>query len=353
MAKTQQYKGRGATLSPDNRYGNQQREAFHDGWFAEECPEQIATQLFVDKARKVITYNQSPDVPFDRSINPYRGCEHGCVYCFARPTHAWLDLSPGMDFETKLFHKPEAAELLVKELAHKHYRCAPVALGINTDAYQPVERRLGLTRRILEVLVEHKHPVSIVTKSALIERDIDLLAKAAQQHLAHVAISVTTLDRRLSRRLEPRAATPQRRLEIIRRLTAAGIPVIVLMAPLIPVLNDSELEGLLEAVHEAGAREAGYVLLRLPHELDEMFMDWLTKHEPLKAEHIMNRIRDARGGKHYDATFGKRMRGTGIFAELIARRFQLAHKRLTFPGVSSLRTDLFIAPSLDRQMALF
>jgi DNA repair photolyase len=353
MAKTQQYKGRGATLSPDNRYGNEQREAFHDGWFADECPEQIATQLLVDKARKVITHNQSPDVPFDRSINPYRGCEHGCVYCFARPTHAWLDLSPGLDFETKLFYKPEAPETLRKELAHKHYRCESVALGINTDAYQPVERSLGLTRRILEVLVEHKHPVSIVTKSALIERDMDLLAKAAEQHLAHVAISVTTLDRRLSRRMEPRAAAPRRRLEIIRRLTTAGIPVTVLIAPLIPVLNDSELEDMLETVRDAGALDAGYVLLRLPHELDEMFMDWLAKHEPLKAEHIMNRIRDARGGKLYDATFGKRMSGTGIFAELISRRFQLAYKRLNFPGTSGLRTDLFLAPSLHGQMTLF
>ena len=353
MAKTHSHKGRGATLSPDNRYSQTQREAFDDGWYQDELPEQVPTRLFVDSAKKVITYNQSPDVPFDRSINPYRGCEHGCVYCFARPTHAYLDLSPGLDFETRLFHKPDAPELLLQELAKANYRCAPIALGINTDAYQPVERDLGLTRRILEILVAHKHPLSIVTKSALIERDIDLLAAAAGQRLAHVAVSITTLDRHLSRRMEPRAAAPQRRLDVVKRLTAAGIPVTVLIAPLIPVLNDSELETLLVAAREAGAVAAGYVVLRLPHELDQLFWDWLQTHTPTKAEHVMRRIRDLRGGKNYDAAFGTRMRGSGVFADLVSRRFTLAYRKLAFPGGAALRSDLFIKPRLDGQLDLF
>ena len=353
MAKTQPYKGRGATLSPDNRYSDERREVFDDGWFQDEPVEKISTELLVDRASKIITYNQSPDVPFDRSINPYRGCEHGCVYCFARPTHAWLDLSPGLDFETKLFYKPDAPALLARELASKKYRCAPIALGINTDAYQPVERDLRLTRRILQILVEHRHPVSIVTKSALIERDIDLLAEAASQRLVQVAISVTTLERDLSRRMEPRAAAPQRRLQTIRRLTDAGIPVSVLIAPLIPILNDAELETLLATVREAGALDAGYVVLRLPHELDEMFINWLHRHEPLKAGHIMSRIRDLRGGKNYDASFGRRMSGSGIYAELIGRRFKLAYRKLGFPASPPLRCDLFIPPSLGGQMMLF
>ncbi len=353
MSNSHYLKGRGATLSPDNRYSVTQREAIDDGWYQDEQPEKIPTQLLIDSAKKIITYNQSPDVPFDRSINPYKGCEHGCVYCFARPTHAWLDLSPGIDFETKLFYKPDAPLLLKKELAHKNYTPAPISLGINTDAYQPVERQLGLTRQILEVLVEHKHPLFIVTKSALIERDIDLLAEAARQQLVEVSVSVTTLDRDLSRRMEPRAAAPPRRLEIIKRLTEAGIPVSVLIAPIIPVLNDSEIETMLAAVREAGAVAAGYVILRLPHELDAMFMDWLARHEPLKAEHIMNRIRDLRGGKTYDASFGKRMRGSGIFAELISRRFKLARQRLAFPGSPPLRSDLFIPPVADGQLTLF
>lgn len=352
MAKTQSHKGRGATLSPDNRYCDVQRELVDDGWFQNEQPDKVATQLLIDSARKIITYNQSPDVPFDRSINPYRGCEHGCVYCFARPTHAWLDLSPGIDFETKLFYKPEAPELLKKELAHKNYRPAPISLGINTDAYQPAERQLGLTRQILEILIEHKHPLVIVTKSSLIERDIDLLTEAASRQLLQVVVSVTTLNRDLSRRLEPRAAAPRRRLDVIRNLSKAGVPVSVLMAPIIPVLNDSEIESILSAVCEAGAVDTDYVMLRLPHELDAMFMDWLAKHEPLKAEHIMNRIRDMRGGKTYDAGFGRRMRGAGVFAELIARRFKLARQKLPFPGAKSIRSDLFLPPSLDGQLSL-
>jgi DNA repair photolyase len=352
MAKNQSYKGRGATFSPDNRYTDITREAFDDGWQPDEQPTQLKTQLLIDNSKKIITYNNSPDVPFDRSINPYKGCEHGCVYCFARPTHAWLDLSPGIDFETKIFYKPDAPELLKKELAHKNYIPAPISLGINTDAYQPLERQLGLTRQLLEILVEHKHPLVIVTKSSLIERDLDLLVEAASHDLVQVVVSVTTLKRDLSRRMEPRAAAPQRRLELIKNLSEAGVPVSVLMAPIIPVLNDSEIETILAAVRDVGALDAGYVILRLPHELDNMFMDWLNRYDALKAQHIMNRIRDLRGGKTYDASFGKRMRGEGVFAELIAQRFKLAKQKLAFATSPALRSDLFVPPSLDGQLSL-
>ncbi|MDH5447246.1 MAG: PA0069 family radical SAM protein [Gammaproteobacteria bacterium] len=352
MPKSSLYKGRGASHSPDNRYSDVQRENIDDGWHQGEQAVKLKTQLFIDNAKKIITYNSSPDVPFDRSINPYKGCEHGCVYCFARPTHAWLDLSPGIDFETKIFHKPNAPELLKKELSHKNYKPAPISLGINTDAYQPAERKLGLTRQCLEILVEHKHPVVIVTKSALIERDIDLLVEAAEQQLLRVVVSVTTLDAKLNKHMEPRTAAPHRRLETIGKLSDAGVPVNVLMAPIIPVLNDSEIENLLTETRKAGARNAGYVMLRLPHELDEIFMDWLSVYEPLKAEHIMNRIRDLRGGKTYDSGFGKRMRGEGVFAELIAKRFKLAKQRLAFPGNQALRCDLFTPPPQNGQLNL-
>lgn len=347
------HKGRGASFSPDNRYSAYSREDIDDGWDNLELPvEAPATTLTVDTSRKVISYNDSPDVGFDRSINPYRGCEHGCAYCFARPTHAWLGLSPGLDFETKLFYKPDAPEQLKKELAARNYRCAPIAVGINTDAYQPTERKLGLTRAILEVLVATQHPFSIVTKSALIERDIDLIATAAARHQAEIAVSLTTLDAALARRLEPRAASPARRLETIRTLSQAGIPVTVLIAPLIPVLTDSELETLLEQVRAAGAQDAGYVLLRLPHELKDMFRDWLAQHEPLKAEHVMNRLRDCRGGEDYDARFGTRMRGTSIYAELLRKRFKMAYKRLGFDATPALDCAEFIAPD-DGQLRLF
>lgn len=348
--------GRGATHNPVNRFDTYHHERVDDGWGnldAEPAP--LVTSLTIDSSRTVISYNQSPDVPFDRSINPYRGCEHGCVYCFARPTHAYLGLSPGLDFESKLSYKPAAAELLRAELGKKSYQCQPIALGINTDAYQPVERKLGITRQILEVLQRCHHPVSIVTKSALIERDSDILGAMAQNNLASVAISITTLDKKLARRLEPRAAAPQRRLETIHRLSAVGIPVTVLVAPLIPVLTDSELESILAAAHEAGADAAGYVLIRLPHEVNELFTAWLAEHEPLKADHVMNRIHDCRGGKAYEARFGERMVGRGLYAELLQRRFQLALKRLGFPGVGELDTRQFRAPQrLDnRQLDLF
>ena len=347
-------KGRGALSNQTGRFETLIREDFDDGWDdPDKYPATIPTQLFVDTAKTVITYNQSPDVPFDRSINPYRGCEHGCVYCFARPSHAYLGLSPGLDFETKLFYKPDAPELLKVELSAKNYRTAPIALGINTDAYQPVERQLRLTRRLLEVLNETHHPVSIVTKSSLIERDLDLLTSLARDNLIHVCLSITTLNPDLARRLEPRAAAPKRRLQTLATLADAGIPVSVLVAPLIPMLNDSELEKILQLSRDSGAVDAGYVLLRLTHELKDLFAEWLQTHEPLKAEHVMNRIYDSRGGKAYDSTFGVRMRGTGQYADLLAQRFHLAMKKLAFPGSPILNTSLFRSKPISGQMDLF
>jgi len=351
---TRLQRGRGATFSPDNRYSVHTHEALDDGWGSLDAPlEPLRTTLTRDSSRTVIAYNESPDVGFDRSINPYRGCEHGCVYCFARPSHAWLGLSPGLDFESRLFYKPEAPEILKNELAARGYRPAPIAVGINTDAYQPVERKLNITRRILELLVECRHPFSIVTKSALIERDLDLLKEAAAQHLVSVAFSITTLDRTLARRLEPRAAAPQRRLAAMTALSNAGIPVSVLMAPVIPVLTDGELEKILEAAHAAGARAAGYVLLRLPHELKELFEAWLAAHEPHKAAHVMNRVRDTRGGREYDSRFGVRMRGTGDYAELLAKRFDIAQRKQGFSDFAPLDATQFRAPHCGPQLDLF
>jgi DNA repair photolyase len=347
-------RGRGATFSPDNRYSAHTQEVLDDGWGSLDAPlEPLRTTFTLDSSRTVISYNDSPAVGFDRSLNPYRGCEHGCVYCFARPSHAWLGLSPGLDFESRLFYKPDAPELLRNELAARAYRPAPIAVGINTDAYQPGERKLKITRRILELLVECRHPFSIVTKSALIERDLDLLEEAAARQLVSVAVSITTLDRALARRMEPRAAAPQRRIEVIRRLSAAGVPVSVLVAPLIPVLTDGELETILEAAHAAGARAAGYVLLRLPHELKELFEAWLTTHEPGKAAHVMNRIRDMRGGKDYDSRFGVRMRGTGDYADLLAKRFAMAERRLGFGDFPPLDVSQFRPPRSTPQLELF
>jgi len=347
-------RGRGATFSPDNRYSAIIHETLDDGWGnLDASPEPLRTTLTLDASRTVITYNDSPDVGFDRSINPYRGCEHGCAYCFARASHAWLGLSPGLDFESRLFYKPEAPEILKQELAARGYRPAPIAVGINTDAYQPVERRLKITRRILELLVECRHPFSIVTKSALIERDIDLLRAAAARQLVSVAFSITTLDRTLARRLEPRAAAPQRRLAAMQSLSSAGIPVSVLVAPLIPVLTDAELEKILDAAYTAGARTAGYVLLRLPHELKELFEAWLTVHEPRKAAHVMNRVRDTRGGKVYDSRFGVRMCGSGEYADLIARRFDIARRKLGFSDFAPLDATQFHAPRCGPQLDLF
>jgi DNA repair photolyase len=346
-------RGRGATFNPDNRYSATAREETDDGWGNLDAPlDPLITTLSVDASRTVITYNDSPDVGFDRSINPYRGCEHGCVYCFARPSHAWLGLSPGLDFESRLFHKPDAPTLLRKELSARGYRPAPIAVGINTDGWQPVERKLKLTRRVLEVLVECRHPFSIVTKSALIERDLDLLQKAARLNLVSVAVSITTLDRRLARTLEPRAAAPQRRLDVMQALSTAGVPVSVLVAPVIPVLTDSELESILKAARAAGAQAAGYVLLRLPHELKELFTTWLETHHPNMADHVMGIMRDMRGGRDYDSRYGVRMRGTGEYAALIAKRFEMAERRLGFGEFPPLDCSQFIPPRTTPQLDL-
>ncbi len=349
-------KGRGAASNRSGRYEAKAHEAFDDGWGAAEDdePPPLRTTVTRDASRGAITYNDSPDIPFDRSINPYRGCEHGCVYCFARPTHAYLGLSPGLDFETRLFAKPDAPELLRAELAKPGYRPALIALGTNTDPYQPIERQHRITRRILEVLAACSHPIGIVTKSALVQRDIDILAPMAARGLAHVSISLTTLDRELARKLEPRAATPQKRLDTMRALHEAGIPAGVMTAPIIPALNDWELERLLAAAADAGAGAAGYVLLRLPLEIRDLFEEWLALHAPMKSARVLDLVRQTRGGALYDPAFGRRMKGAGPYADLIARRFALACKRL---GLNRQRWDLdvsqFRPPRPAGQLDLF
>ena len=323
------HKGRGTLSNAVGRFEPHQRAAIDDGWgSADEPALPLETSLIEDTTRTIIARNQSPDIPFDRSINPYRGCEHGCVYCFARPTHAYLGLSPGLDFESRLFYKPRAAELLRGELSKPSYRCQPMALGTNTDPYQPIERKLAITRQILEVLAEFNHPVTIVTKGALVQRDIDILAPMAARRMARVAVSITTLDRTLARRMEPRAATPERRLETIRALSEAGIPASVMAAPMIPGLNDHELEAILEAARDHGASAAGWVLLRLPLEIKDLFTEWLETNAPLRARHVLSLVRDTRHGKHNSAEWGERMRGDGAYADLIGQRFRLALKRL-------------------------
>lgn len=335
-------RGRGTALRPDGRYLRHQRTPLED----DEAGSSANTRLFVDQARRIISYNASPDLPFDRSINPYRGCEHGCSYCFARPSHSWLDLSPGIDFETQLFWKPDAPRLLRRELAAPSYRCAPIALGVNTDAWQPVERRSQLARQLLEVLLEARHPVSIVTKSALIERDLDLLAALARRGLVNVTMSITTLDDELARRLEPRAPRPARRLQTLQRLHAAGIPVGVLCAPLIPALNDHELEAVVQAAHAAGARSAGYVLLRLPHELKALFTDWLEHHAPARKRRVLHLLAELRGGRANDPRFGHRMRGNGVLADLYRQRMRLLQSRLGLQRrLDALDCSQFRAPA--------
>jgi DNA repair photolyase len=351
-------KGRGATFNPANRFAHEAREAVDDGWArpAEgEDPPPLKTTVAIQSARTIIARNDSPDVPFTQSINPYQGCEHGCVYCYARPTHAYLDLSPGLDFETRLFAKPNAAALLEAELAKPGYECDPIALGTNTDPYQPIEREWKITRQILELLGACDHPLTIVTKSALVERDIDILAPMAAKNLARVYLSITTLDRELARRLEPRAATPQRRLATVNALACAGIPVGVMAAPLIPQLNDRDLEAILEAGATNGARWAGWIMIRLPHEVKQLFRDWLAQHYPLRAEHVMSLIQQLRGGRDNDPNFGSRMRGTGQFADLMARRFELACTRLGLNSERHARLDTsrFRPPHTGPQLALF
>jgi DNA repair photolyase len=321
-------KGRGAASNPALRFESKVAEPFDDGWgtLTEDIPP-LRTTLTREAAKSALNYNDSPDLTFDRSLNPYRGCEHGCVYCFARPSHAYVGLSPGLDFETQLLFKPELPELLAKELSKPGYVPRTVTLGANTDPYQPIERSTGLTRRTLEVLERFGHPVSIVTKGAGVLRDADILARMAARNLVRVCVSVTTLDAKLARIMEPRAASPVRRLEAIRALTAQGIPVAVLAAPMIPGINDAELERILDASAQAGAQSAGYVLLRLPHELRQIFEEWLQRHYPDRAARVLSLIRQTRGGKLYDADFERRQKGEGAYAEILARRFEVAMTR--------------------------
>jgi DNA repair photolyase len=321
-------KGRGARSNATSRFIAAEREAFDDGWTLDDAePAQLTTTVLPDMARTIIARNSSPDIHFDRSINPYRGCEHGCIYCFARPAHAYLGLSPGLDFESRLFFKPEAASLLTAELSKKGYRPRHIQVGADTDPYQPIERRLRVTRQVLEVLQAFRHPLSIITKSNLITRDADILGEMGKAGLASAAISITTLDRRLARGMEPRAATPQRRLDAVRRLTDAGCPVTVMFAPVIPGLNDHELEAVLEASAAAGATGAGYVLVRLPLEISDLFQQWLASDHPDRASRVMSLIRQTRGGKDYVSQWGERQRGAGPVADLIARRFAAARAR--------------------------
>jgi DNA repair photolyase len=349
-------KGRGATINPEGRFESRARESVDDGWDTppdEELPK-LETTVTEEFAKSIIARNESPDIGFSQSINPYRGCEHGCVYCYARPTHAYLNLSPGLDFETKLFAKVNAAELLREELARPGYQCDVIALGANTDPYQPIEREFRITRQILEVLAECEHPVGIATKSSMVERDLDLLAPMAQQRLAQVFVSIATLDHEIARRLEPRAVAPQRRLQAIKQLSEAGVPCGVLVAPVIPFLTDSAVEKVLEAAREAGASMAGYVLLRLPYEVKDLFKAWLEEHYPLKASHVMSRVRAMRGGKEYDSEFGSRMRGEGELADLLEKRFRIACERL---GLNQrdweLDTKRFKPPQRGGQLPLF
>jgi DNA repair photolyase len=364
-------KGRGAISNRDGRFARYEHEPDVDALAAaaaaaedpeptapttragmpevEQRREQLPTNLHVDHARTIIARNQSPDVGFDRSINPYKGCEHGCIYCYARPTHSYLDLSPGRDFETEIFYKPNAVELLRAELARPGYEARPIAFGTNTDPYQPVERQLTVTRKLFELLLEVKHPITIVTKGGLILRDLDLLRAFAEQELVAVHVSVTTLGDELKRRMEPRTAGPKQRLAMIRELSAAGIPTGVMAAPVIPALNDHELESILEAAAENGAGDAGYVLLRLPHEVAPLFVEWLREHYPDRAEHVLSLVKQLRGGELYDSRWGTRQRGLGPFAALLEARFRNAVRRLGLTREVALRTDKFAPPRLPKR----
>jgi DNA repair photolyase len=348
-------RGRGTLSNASGRYEPLARVAFDDGWQGLEDLPPFKTTVTADTTRKIITRNDSPDISFDRSINPYRGCEHGCVYCFARPTHAYLGLSPGIDFEAKLFMKPNAPELLERELSAPGYVPKIIAIGTNTDPYQPIERRYKIMRRILEVLDGAGHPVGIVTKSALVLRDLDILARMAKRDLVKVALSVTTLDPQLARTMEPRAATPPRRLETLRQLVKAGVPASAMVAPVIPALNDDEIERILEAVAAAGVRHAGYVLLRLPLEVRDLFREWLMTNFPDRYRHVFKLIRDMRGGKDYDSTFGQRQTGTGPIAWMIGRRFEVACEKLGFNAAKHKTTTEHFRPPRPgaKQLDLF
>ena len=348
VAERFQHRGRGAVSNQTGRFERETCEALDDGWGTiEEDVPRLATTLTKETPRTIITFNKSPDIHFDRSINPYRGCEHGCVYCFARPTHAYHGLSAGLDFESKLFYKPDGPDLLLKELSRPGYVPRPIALGVNTDAYQPVERAQKLTRRFLKILSDHNHPVSLLTKSALIQRDIDLIAPMAARKLCRVGVSITTQDTKLARAMEPRAAAPYKRFQTVKALSEAGIPVTVMAAPIIPALNEAELESILETGKENGAIGAGYVLLRLPYELKDIFHEWLVQHYPDRAARIINLLREMRRGRDYDADWFTRGAGHGIRAKLIGQRFARIIRRLGLqPQRTPLRTDLFQPPVL-------
>lgn len=339
-------RGRGATSNDVGRFERFGREPFDDGWGGEDPLPALKTEVRTEPPRSMITYNRSPDLPFDRSINPYRGCEHGCIYCFARPSHAYLGLSPGLDFETRLVARPGAAQVLAAELRRKGYEVAPLAIGTNTDPYQPVERDMKITRDCLKVLRDFRHPVAIVTKGTLIERDLDILSDMARDGLVRVGVSVTTLDAGLARRMEPRVPSPKRRLAVIRRLSQAGVPVRLMASPIVPGLSDHEIEALLQAGKEAGASAASWIMLRLPREVSPLFQQWLAEHYPDREGRVMARLREMHGGREYDAAWGRRMRGEGVYAEMIARRFDLAAARhgLDRPQ-PELRCDLFRVPA--------
>jgi DNA repair photolyase len=344
------HRGRGAASNVSGRFEIHTRWREEDGWGGGEDLPALRTQVTLERAKKIITHNESPDISFDRSINPYRGCEHGCVYCFARPTHAYLGLSPGLDFESRLFAKTNAASLLERELSAPDYRPKTIAIGTNTDPYQPIERNQEVMRQVLGVLSRANHPVGIVTKSALVLRDIDLLASMAERGLVKVALSVTTLDASLARKMEPRASSPERRLETIRLLTQAGIPTVVMVAPIIPAINDAEIETILARAQAMGAREAGYVMLRLPREVRDLFSKWLLAHYPDKFRHVLSLVRSVRDGKLYDSTFGQRMTGSGPYAWMIGRRFQAAAAKLGLAkSRMPLRSDLFRPPARQNE----
>lgn len=323
-------KGRGTASNPEGRFELTRTEAFDDGWPREDDPQRPATEVTSERAKSIISRNDSPDLPFDQTVNPYRGCEHGCVYCYARPTHGYLNLSAGLDFETRLFAKSNAAELLRRELGRPGYVPSAINLGAATDPYQPIERRHRITRAVIEVLAECNHPLTVVTKGALVERDLDLLGPMAAKNLVHVFLSVTTLDNALAAKLEPRATAPHRRVETIRRVAAAGVPVGVFVAPVIPRVTDQDLEEILEVCREAGATRASYTVVRLPHEVKDLFRDWLATHLPDRQHHVMSLIQQMRGGADNDPRFGSRMRGEGVFAEILKRRFDVAVKRLGY-----------------------
>lgn len=355
MKLTSQNKGRAALSNPSNRFDPLTTELVEDEWLLEEELPPVRTEVAEERARRIISKNSSPDISFNRSINPYRGCEHGCIYCFARPSHAWLGLSPGLDFETRLVAKPDAAIQLEREFRAKSYRPEVIAIGTNTDPYQPIEKERRLMRQILEVFLTHRHPIAIVTKGTLIERDLDILGEMGRQGLARVGITVTTLDPVLSRKMEPRVPAPKRRLQTIQRLADAGCPVRVMVSPIVPALTDHELEKILEASAEAGAVAANWIMLRLPHEVSPLFREWLAEHYPERAARVMGRVRELHGGKDYDPEWGKRMSGQGLFAEIVAQRFDLAARRLGLAReLPPLRTDLFqVPPRAGDQLSLF